>query len=225
MLLGPAILCKHTPLKSASAESLVEGVRFMLKSCCRAQMVSTERSQAVRRAAAAAVLALLAATCQGRAIALEADSFQSGAGASSSEAPTPIYFGNGCFWGRQKDYIDAEKSMGRSKSDLSAVVGYAGGRQKGDAVTPLFGRSSGMQLHQVKLPSASASSLRACHHGVEACCAASEAEALCMQVPRGRCATTLGPATPCMRSWAMQRWSRCSWTAARRGRRWRDLQT
>lgn len=43
----------------------------------------------------------------------------------------PIYFGNGCFWGRQKDYIDAEKAMGRSQADLSAVVGYAGGQQKG----------------------------------------------------------------------------------------------
>ena len=88
----------------------------------------------MRMAAAAAVLALLAVTCQGRAIALEADSVRPSTDTISSEAPTPIYFGNGCFWGRQKDYIDAEKSMGRSKSDLSAIVGYAGGRQKGTAV-------------------------------------------------------------------------------------------
>ena len=94
-------------------------------------MDTSERLKAVRRAAAATVLALLAVTCQGRAIALEADSVQSNVESSSSGAPTPIYFGNGCFWGRQKDYIDAEQSMGRSKSDLSAVVGYAGGRQKG----------------------------------------------------------------------------------------------
>ena len=87
----------------------------------------------MKRAAAAAVLALLAVTCQGRAIALEADPVQASSevSSSSSGAPTPIYFGNGCFWGRQKDFIDAEKAMGRSKQDLSAIVGYAGGRQKG----------------------------------------------------------------------------------------------
>ena len=83
--------------------------------------------------AAAAVLALLAVTCQGRAIALEADPVEASSEVSSSSgAPTPIYFGNGCFWGRQKDFIDAEKAMGRSKQDLSAIVGYAGGRQKGE---------------------------------------------------------------------------------------------
>ncbi|CAL5228143.1 g11222 [Coccomyxa viridis] len=98
---------------------------------CRAQMNTAERLKPIKKAAAAAVLALLAVSCQGRAIALEADSVQPSTDASSSGAPTPIYFGNGCFWGRQKDYIDAEKSMGRIKSDLSAVVGYAGGRQKG----------------------------------------------------------------------------------------------
>ena len=100
-------------------------------------MNTADRLKPVRKAAAAAVLALLAVSCQGRAIALEADSVQGSTDASSSGAPTPIYFGNGCFWGRQKDYIDAEKSMGRSKSDLSAVVGYAGGRQKGNTAAAL----------------------------------------------------------------------------------------
>ena len=81
--------------------------------------------------AAAAVLALLAVTCQGRAVALDPKSAAISSDESSSGAPMPIYFGNGCFWGRQKDYIDAEKAMGRSQADLSAVVGYAGGQQKG----------------------------------------------------------------------------------------------
>ena len=40
----------------------------------------------------------------------------------------PVYFGNGCFWGRQFDYVSAEQRLGRSGADLSAVVGYAGGR-------------------------------------------------------------------------------------------------
>jgi len=36
-----------------------------------------------------------------------------------------IYFGNGCFWGRQKDFVDAEMKLGRN--NISAVAGYAGG--------------------------------------------------------------------------------------------------
>jgi len=38
---------------------------------------------------------------------------------------TPVYFGNGCFWGRQKDFVDTEQALGRGA--VSAVVGYAGG--------------------------------------------------------------------------------------------------
>ena len=41
----------------------------------------------------------------------------------------PVYFGNGCFWGRQYDFVKAENDMGRDGSDISAVVGYAGGRK------------------------------------------------------------------------------------------------
>ena len=108
---------------------------------CRGQMnSSSNRAGAVKLAssrAAAAVLALLAVTCQGRAVALDPKSAAISTEASSSGAPTPIYFGNGCFWGRQKDYIDAEKAMGRSQADLSAVVGYAGGQQKGLLLTHL----------------------------------------------------------------------------------------
>lgn len=39
----------------------------------------------------------------------------------------PVYFGNGCFWGRQYDFIQTEKELGRQMGDISAVVGYAGG--------------------------------------------------------------------------------------------------
>jgi peptide methionine sulfoxide reductase MsrA len=48
----------------------------------------------------------------------------------ASEDVTPIYFGNGCFWGRQYDFINTEKSLGRDTSKLSALVGYAGGQAK-----------------------------------------------------------------------------------------------
>ncbi len=44
----------------------------------------------------------------------------------------PLYFGNGCFWGRQKDYVDAErKVLGRAPEQVTAVVGYAGGKKQG----------------------------------------------------------------------------------------------
>jgi peptide methionine sulfoxide reductase MsrA len=38
----------------------------------------------------------------------------------------PVYFGNGCFWGRQFDYVQAEKALGRDAVSMSAVAGYAG---------------------------------------------------------------------------------------------------
>ena len=47
---------------------------------------------------------------------------------AQAEAPMPVYFGNGCFWGRQKDYVDKERAMGRKGDKVSAVVGYAGGQ-------------------------------------------------------------------------------------------------
>ena len=40
-----------------------------------------------------------------------------------------MYFGNGCFWGRQKDYVDTEQKMGRTPDQSTALVGYAGGRE------------------------------------------------------------------------------------------------
>jgi peptide methionine sulfoxide reductase MsrA len=39
-----------------------------------------------------------------------------------------VYFGNGCFWGRQKDFVDTEMKLGRGASTATAVVGYAGGQ-------------------------------------------------------------------------------------------------
>ena len=44
--------------------------------------------------------------------------------AGTVSIPT-VYFGSGCFWGRQHDFVMAERDMGRDTA--SAVVGYAGG--------------------------------------------------------------------------------------------------
>jgi peptide methionine sulfoxide reductase MsrA len=49
------------------------------------------------------------------------------AASTAGPAITPVYFGNGCFWGRQFDYVNAEKALGRDAASMSAVAGYAGG--------------------------------------------------------------------------------------------------
>ena len=52
------------------------------------------------------------------------------AAASSAAAPSypTVYFGNGCFWGRQYDFVEAEtKQLGRRPEQLTSVTGYAGG--------------------------------------------------------------------------------------------------
>ena len=37
----------------------------------------------------------------------------------------------GCFWGRQKDFVDTERKLGRAGGNVSAVAGYAGGADQG----------------------------------------------------------------------------------------------
>lgn len=52
--------------------------------------------------------------------------------ARAAAAPEAVYFGNGCFWGRQKDFVDTERSLGRvDPAEISSVVGYAGGAREG----------------------------------------------------------------------------------------------
>ena len=49
---------------------------------------------------------------------------------SASADVEPVYFGNGCYWGRQYDQVKTEQQkLGRSDKDISAVGGYAGGRK------------------------------------------------------------------------------------------------
>ncbi|KAG1665553.1 hypothetical protein FOA52_000699 [Chlamydomonas sp. UWO 241] len=51
--------------------------------------------------------------------------------AFATDLPETVYFGNGCFWGRQKEFVDTEKLMGRLPAQISSVVGYAGGPKAG----------------------------------------------------------------------------------------------
>ena len=85
-----------------------------------------------RRQALATVLAIAAFTVNPSA-ALAADEATNVLDAASapSAAPQTVYFGNGCFWGRQKEFVDTEKKLGRAPEQVSAVVGYAGGKRSG----------------------------------------------------------------------------------------------
>jgi peptide methionine sulfoxide reductase MsrA len=39
-----------------------------------------------------------------------------------------VYFGNGCFWGRQHEFVQTERDvLGRSNDEVTSLVGYAGG--------------------------------------------------------------------------------------------------
>ncbi|GLI65936.1 hypothetical protein VaNZ11_009596 [Volvox africanus] len=52
--------------------------------------------------------------------------------AAPSSGFQTVYFGNGCFWGRQKDFVDVEmKQLGRKPEQLTALVGYAAGTRTG----------------------------------------------------------------------------------------------
>mmetsp|Transcript_13376 Transcript_13376/g.35933 ORF Transcript_13376/g.35933 Transcript_13376/m.35933 type:complete len:385 (+) Transcript_13376:45-1199(+) len=47
----------------------------------------------------------------------------------AEEDSVDVYFGCGCFWHVQHEFVEAEKRiLGRSDSEMTALVGYAGGR-------------------------------------------------------------------------------------------------
>lgn len=53
---------------------------------------------------------------------------------AEAEVPTgsKIYFGNGCFWGRQRDFVRIEQELlGRSTKEVTSLVGYAAGQKTG----------------------------------------------------------------------------------------------
>jgi peptide methionine sulfoxide reductase MsrA len=84
-----------------------------------------------QRAALAAAAAALAAALSGApAPAAAAAAGPAEPAAATAAAVTPVYFGNGCFWGRQFDFAQLEqRALGRPLP--SALAGYAGGRAAG----------------------------------------------------------------------------------------------
>ncbi|KAG2423641.1 hypothetical protein HXX76_015158 [Chlamydomonas incerta] len=85
------------------------------------------RTEAATAAAATATAAGEGATAAGSSG--SGSSLLAGKGAKLQ----PVYFGNGCFWGRQKDFVEVERQqLGRtSPEQLTAVVGYAAGGGEG----------------------------------------------------------------------------------------------
>ena len=52
-----------------------------------------------------------------------------GAHPSAASDSIPVYFGVGCFWHVQHEFVTAEKSiLGRSNKEVTALAGYAGGK-------------------------------------------------------------------------------------------------
>ena len=60
---------------------------------------------------------------------------------------TYVYFGNGCFWGRQHEFVALEKeALHRSDAEVKSLAGYAGGKRGGggknrDTVCYYYGSS------------------------------------------------------------------------------------
>ena len=110
----------HIAFLEAGGDSSVAILRV---TCCR---------QSFTKHAVAAMLALSLSANPAFAASVTARgassaSAEASSSADSSDNTTPIYFGNGCFWGRQKDFVDVEKALGREGGKISAITGYAGG--------------------------------------------------------------------------------------------------
>jgi len=52
--------------------------------------------------------------------------------AAAAEPSIKVYFGAGCFWHVQHEFVLEEQSIGRRKETLTSMTGYAGGQRTGD---------------------------------------------------------------------------------------------
>jgi len=70
-----------------------------------------------------------------------------------------IYFGCGCFWHVQHEFIEAERRvLGRGSSDLTSLSGYAGGTKvnsKGDACYHDYGQNGHTEVVELVIPKSS----------------------------------------------------------------------
>eukprot|EP00607_Mallomonas_marina_P002841 CAMPEP_0182427134 /NCGR_PEP_ID=MMETSP1167-20130531/14948_1 /TAXON_ID=2988 /ORGANISM="Mallomonas Sp, Strain CCMP3275" /LENGTH=271 /DNA_ID=CAMNT_0024609109 /DNA_START=126 /DNA_END=941 /DNA_ORIENTATION=+ len=64
-------------------------------------------------------------------------SFQMSSSATTTNGNIPVYFGVGCFWHVQHEFVQAEKNiLGRSDEQLTSTAGYAGGTKLGKSNAP-----------------------------------------------------------------------------------------
>ena len=52
--------------------------------------------------------------------------------AAAADPPIKLYFGAGCFWHVQHEFVKEEQAFGRTSQQITAVSGYAGGQRLGD---------------------------------------------------------------------------------------------
>jgi peptide methionine sulfoxide reductase MsrA len=111
--------------RTALARQQQQQQRHALRSSVVVSAQRAETNSTNTPAFAAATLAL--ATSAATALLLAGPAF-----ADSTTPTTTVYFGNGCFWGRQKDFVETElKTLKRSPERVSAVSGYAAGTASG----------------------------------------------------------------------------------------------
>ena len=87
--------------------------------------------------ASAAALALGASALATRETARAAEVDAEASRAVKAPRAREYYFGNGCFWGRQHTFYEAERRLGRSDDEITSVVGYAGGANERNAEKPV----------------------------------------------------------------------------------------
>jgi peptide methionine sulfoxide reductase MsrA len=127
---------------SASGENDDEEKISTSKSNSARRRKTTTRRESTTTSRRGSLVALTTAACGVFALqrgSLFTDGFQLSSSSSSSAAfamasreedLTYVYFGNGCFWGRQHEFVSLEKEiLNRSNEEVRSLAGYAGGKR------------------------------------------------------------------------------------------------
>lgn len=81
--------------------------------------------------------------------------------ARAEESGVNMYFGQGCFWHVQHEFIKSEAKLGRTADNFTALSGYAGGKKVGDkglvcyhnmAFAPDYGQMGHTEVVNVSVP-------------------------------------------------------------------------
>ena len=106
-------------------------------------------SSTSRRSALTSTLAALstATLIQPSVRAVAAEAAAAASAAPAAESPIDVYFGCGCFWHVQHEFVEAERRiLSRDDLALTSYAGYAGGKAGAkDGKVPFLGEKSEMQ--------------------------------------------------------------------------------